>query len=79
MAIGLVLLIAAVLALDQRARDRRHPARPGNDLVENHGADPEAGAERLGLGHVTEIVVGDLGLPETLAPALAFWRRPVVT
>jgi hypothetical protein len=60
MAIGLVLLTAAVLALDERARDRGHPAGPRNDLIENDRADPDAGAERLGLGHVAQVVVGTL-------------------
>src|SRR5215468_5850081 len=58
--VRLILLVPAIRARDQRARDRREIARARDDLVEDDHADGEAGLQTLGLRHVTQVVVRHL-------------------
>ena len=59
-AVGLILLFAAVAIGDEHPRDRGDPAAPGEDLVENDHTDVQTGVECLRLCDVAQIVVGEL-------------------
>jgi hypothetical protein len=58
-AVGCVLFCAAMAACDQGARDGCDATAAGEDLFEDYHADAQAGAQRLRLRDVTEIVVGE--------------------
>ena len=60
MAIGRVLFLTAVDPREQLARDRGDRAAARNDLVEDDRADAQAGAERLRLRDVVQVVMGEL-------------------
>src|SRR5262245_49564890 len=58
--VRLILLVPAVRARDQRARDRCDRARAREDLVEDHRADGEPRLQTLRLRHMTQVVVRHL-------------------
>src|SRR5215472_16990775 len=60
MLVGLVFLLPAIASRDKGAGDRSDLTRAWEDLVEDHRADADARPQGLRLGHVAEIVVGDL-------------------
>ena len=57
---AVVFLLAAIATGDQGAGDGCDLATAREDLVENDHADAHSGAERLRLGDMAEIVVGEL-------------------
>jgi hypothetical protein len=59
-AVGRVLLVTAVLARHQLARERRDRAAAREDLLEDRRADVEPRGQDLGLGHVVQVLVRDL-------------------
>ena len=59
-AVRLVFFLAAIAIGNQGAGDRRETAAAGEELVENNHTDAHSGAERLRLGDMAEIVVGEL-------------------
>src|SRR4029450_5693833 len=59
-AVRVVFLLAAIAAGNQGAGDGCETAAAREEVVENDPADAPSGAERLRLGDMTEIVVGEL-------------------
>jgi hypothetical protein len=58
--VGCVFFLAAVAPGDESAGYRRQLAAAGKDLIENYRAYAHTDPEGLRLGHVAQVVVGDL-------------------
>src|SRR6185295_7991632 len=59
-AVRCILFGAAIAAGDQGAGDGCDATATGKNVVENDHADTQSSAQRLGLRHVAEVVVGEL-------------------